>query len=95
MVIKVMEEIGIDISHQTSKSIDDELLKKMDIVITLCDNAAESCPWIPPEIKRLHWSLKDPANAEGTEVEVVEEFRKSRNEIEQRVKKLVEELRNG
>jgi arsenate reductase len=92
---KVMEEIGIDISHQMSKAIDDELLKTMDIVITLCDNAAESCPWTPPEIKRLHWSMKDPATAEGTEEEVLNEFRKARNEIEQRVKNLVEEVRNG
>jgi arsenate reductase len=92
---KVMEEIGIDISHQTSKAIEDELLKTMDIVITLCDNAAESCPWTPPEIKRLHWSMKDPATAEGTEEEVLDEFRKARNEIAQRIKKLVEEMQNG
>ncbi len=95
MAEKVMEEIGIDISHQTSKAIDDELLKTMDIVITLCDNAAESCPWTPPEIKRLHWSTKDPAKAQGAEEEVLDEFRKTRNEIEQRVKNLVEEVRNG
>jgi len=92
---RVMEEIGIDISHHTSKAIDDELLKTMDIVITLCDNAAESCPWTPPEIKRLHWSMKDPAKAQGTEEEVLDEFRKARNEIEQRVKNLIEEVRNG
>ena len=92
---KVMEEIGVDISHQTSKAIDDELLKTMDVVVTLCDNAAESCPWTPPEIRRLHWSLKDPAKAEGTEEEVLDEFRRARDEIEQRVKNLVEEVRNG
>jgi arsenate reductase len=67
----------------------------MDIIITLCDNAAESCPWTPPEIKRLHWSMKDPAKAEGTEEEIINEFRKARDEIEQRVKNLVEEVRNG
>ena len=69
-VEKVMEEIGLDISKQTSKAIDEKLLKQMDIVITLCDNAAESCPWTPPEIKRIHWSLKDPAKATGTEKEM-------------------------
>ncbi len=92
---KVMKEIGIDISKQTSKATDEKLLKQMDIVITLCDDAAESCPWTPPEIKRLHWSMKDPAKAQGTEEEVLDEFRKARNEIEQRVINLVEEVRNG
>ncbi len=58
-----MKEVGIDISNQQSKSIDMDLLKKMDIIITLCDDAAESCPWTPPEIKRIHWSLKDPPKA--------------------------------
>jgi arsenate reductase len=59
---QVMKELGIDISHQTSKPIDEELLKTMDIVITLCDDAAESCPWTPPKIRRLHWSIKDLPN---------------------------------
>ena len=92
---RVMEEIGIDISKQTSKAIDEKLLKQMDIVITLCDNAAESCPWTPPEIKRIHWSLEDPAKATGSEEEVMNEFRRIRDEIEQRVKNLVEEVRKG
>jgi len=95
IAIKVMEEIGIDISDQTSKAIDDELLKGMDIVITLCDNAAESCPWTPPGIKRIHWSLEDPAKAEGSEGEVLNKFRKTRDEIEQRIKSLIEEIRNA
>jgi arsenate reductase len=93
--VKVMSEIGIDISQQKSKPIDGELLRTMDIIITLCDNAAESCPWTPPEIKRIHWSLEDPAKATGTEEEVMNEFRRVRDEIEQRVKNLVEEVRNG
>ncbi len=91
---QVMNEIGIDISHQTSKSIDEQLLKKMDIIITLCDNAAESCPWTPPEIKRIHWSLKDPAKATGTEKEVMNEFRIVRDEIEKRVKDFIKEVRH-
>ena len=92
---QVMKEIGIDISHQTSKAIDEELMKTMDVIITLCDNAAESCPSTPPEIKRLHWSLQDPAKAQGTEEEVLNEFRRVRDEIEQRVKTFIEEVRNG
>jgi arsenate reductase len=57
----------------------------MDIIITLCDHASESCPWTPPEIRRLHWSLPDPAKAEGTEEEIVHEFRKGRDEIRERI----------
>jgi arsenate reductase len=83
--IKVMKEIGIDISHQQSKSIDEELLKKMDIIVTLCDNAAESCPWTPPGIKRIHWSLRDPDAAKGTEDEILNEFRRVRDEIKEKV----------
>ncbi len=91
---QVMKEIGIDISHQLSKSIDEQLLKKMDIIITLCDNAAEACPWTPPEIKRIHWSLEDPAKARGTEEEVMNEFRIVRDEIEKRVKNFIKEVRH-
>jgi len=93
--VAVMKETGLDISKQASKLINDELLKNMDIVITLCDNAAESCPWSPPSIKRLHWPLEDPAKATGTEAEIMNAFRKARDEIEQRVRKFIEETRNG
>ena len=89
--IAVMKEIGIDISSQQSKSIDPELLQQMDIIITLCDNAAESCPLTPPNIKRLHWSLKDPAKAIGTEEEIMNEFRRVRDEITERIKLFLEE----
>jgi len=89
--ITVMKEIGIDISTQHSKSIDPELLQQMDVIITLCDDAAESCPLTPPNIKRLHWSLKDPAKAKGTEEEIMNEFRKVRDEITERIKIFLEE----
>lgn len=95
LAVKVMKEVGIDISNQQSKSIDMDLLKKMDVIITLCDDAAESCPWTPPEIKRIHWPLKDPAKAMGTEEEIMNVFRSVRDEIEKRVKDLIKELQNG
>jgi arsenate reductase len=95
LAVRVMGEIGIDISQQESKPIDEELLKTMDMIITLCDNAAESCPLTPPEIRRLHWSLKDPAKAQGTGEEVMEEFRRVRDEIRRRVKTLIDEVRHG
>lgn len=87
--VKVMKEIGIDISQQKSKPIDEALLNKMDMIITLCDNASEACPWTPPEIKRLHWSLKDPAKAEGSEEEIMQEFRKVRDEVKDRIVNLL------
>lgn len=83
--VRVMNEIGIDISQHKSKPIDEALLKEMNVIITLCDNAAESCPLTPPGIKRLHWSLKDPAKAEGTEDEIMEEFRRVRDEIKEKI----------
>jgi len=90
--VRVMKEIGIDISHQQSKSIDKELLKKMDVIITLCDNAAQSCPWTPPDIKLIHWPLDDPAKATGSEEEILNEFRRVRDEIKERIKSFVEKV---
>ncbi len=93
--VAVMKEIGIDISNQTSKSVDEELLKKMDVIITLCDNAAEACPWTPPGITRIHWPLQDPAKAEGTEEEILNEFRRIRNEIKERLLDFIKEVQHG
>ena len=93
--VRVMKETGIDISHQQSKSIDQELLKTMDIIITLCDNAAQSCPWTPPDIKLIHWPLDDPAKAVGSEEEVMNEFRRVRDEIKERIKSFIKDIENG
>jgi arsenate reductase len=90
--IVVMKEIGIDISKQKSKEINEELLKKMDIVVTLCGNAEATCPWTPPHIKRIHWPIKDPVGSTGTEEEIMNEFRRARDEIKEKVKKLIEEI---
>ena len=90
--IAVMQEIGIDISRQKSKEIDEKLLREMDIVVTLCGNAEETCPWTPPQIQRIHWPIKDPVGTIGTEVEIMKEFRRARDEIKERVKKLIEEI---
>lgn len=83
--IAVMKELGTDISNQRSGEIDEVLLRKMDIVITLCGNAEESCPWTPPEIKRIHWPIKDPVGTVGAEEEIMKEFRRARDEIKERV----------
>ncbi|MEW6675578.1 MAG: arsenate reductase ArsC [Nitrospirota bacterium] len=90
--IAVMEEIGIDISEQKSKSIDLYLLGQMDIIITLCENAEVACPTTPPGIKRIHWPIKDPVGTIGTEEDIMREFRRARDEIKEKVQKLIEEI---
>lgn len=88
--VAVMREKGIDISGQRSKVFDEELARQMDVVITVCGNADERCPILPPEVKRLHWPLEDPAAAKGTELEVLAEFRKIRDQIEKHVRALAQ-----
>ena len=90
--IAVMKEIGIDISNQKSKVIDEDLVRKMDFVVTLCGFAEVLCPWTPPQIKRIHWAIKDPVGTTGTEEGIMNEFRRARDEIKEKVKKLIEEI---
>lgn len=93
--IAVMKEIGIDISNQRSKEIDEDLLRKMDIVITLCGNAEEYCPRTPPEISRVHWPIKDPVGTIGTEEKIMNEFRRARDEINARMLKFLKEIKDA
>lgn len=90
--ITVMEELGIDISMQKSKTIDTGLLNKMDVIITLCGNAEASCPATPPHIKRLHWPIEDPVGRVGTEEKIMQEFRRARDEIKERILNLIKAL---
>ena len=83
--VSVMKEMEIDISGQKSKGIDESLLRKMDIVITLCGNAEESCPWTPPEIRRIHWPIADPVGTIGSEEKIMNEFRRARDEIKEKI----------
>ena len=92
--IAVMQEAGIDISRQRSREIDPALLITMDVVITLCDNAAEACPVTPPAVKRLHWPVKDPVGAAGTNEEIMKEFRRARDEIREKIERFVRSLQN-
>lgn len=93
--VSVMKEKGIDISAQRSNEIDEKLLQEMDTIVTLCDNAEQSCPVTPPDIKRIHWPIKDPVGTIGTEEEIMREFRRARDEIEEKVRSLTEDLRAG
>ena len=81
VAIKVMQEVGIDISHQKSKNISEIPLYKINIVITLCGDAAENCPIFPGKVERIHWEIEDPAKAQGSEEEVVKVFRRVRDKI--------------
>ena len=81
MAVKVMQEVGIDISQQRSKNISEIPLDKIDIVITLCGDAAERCPIFPGKVKRIHWELEDPAKAQGSQEEIIKIFRKVREII--------------
>ena len=79
--ITVLDEIGIDISSHTSKHMNDFLDQDIHTVITVCGNADQECPTYPGQFYRHHWGFEDPAHAEGSEDEVMEVFRKVRNEI--------------
>lgn len=81
LAISVMEEEGIDISGQTSKTIDEYMDITFDYVITVCDNANERCPVYPFPTKRIHHAFPDPAKAKGTDEEILNEFRKVRGLI--------------
>ncbi len=86
--IKVMAEAGIDISSHYSKSIDDLAGIDFDYVITLCDKAKESCPVFPGKVKLIHHNFDDPTMATGPEKEIVNEFRRVRDEIKTFVENL-------
>jgi arsenate reductase (thioredoxin) len=81
--IKVMQEIGIDISAHHSKHMDEFLNQNIETVITVCGNADQACPIFPGQANRHHWPFVDPAHAKGTEEEVLNVFRQVRDQIKQ------------
>jgi len=87
--VRVMQEKRLDISGQQSKAFNWDLARQMDVVVTLCGHANESCPILPPEVMRLHWSLEDPAATTGSDAEVLAKFREIRNQIEGRMRELL------
>jgi arsenate reductase len=89
LAIRVMEEIGIDISQQTSKSMNQFLNEVFDYIITLCDEAAQSCPAFPGQGKRLHWAFEDPAVAIGTIEERSAVFRRVRDQIRTKIEEFL------
>jgi arsenate reductase len=81
MAVRVMAEIGIDLSEHTSKHMNDFLTRKVETVITVCGNADQACPTFPGQLNRHHWPFEDPAHAIGTDDEVLAVFRRVRDEI--------------
>jgi arsenate reductase len=82
MAVAAMAEIGVDISGQRSKSLTEYLGKEhFGCLITVCDHAAANCPMFPGVANRLHWSLVDPAAAEGSDEERMEVFRRVRDRL--------------
>jgi arsenate reductase (thioredoxin) len=92
VAVAVMREKGIDVSHFHSKAFDWDLARQMDVVVTVCGHASASCPVLPPEVKRLHWPLEDPAAMRGSDAEVLAKFREIREQIEARIVGLLQAL---
>ncbi|OGD29239.1 MAG: ArsC family transcriptional regulator [Candidatus Aminicenantes bacterium RBG_13_63_10] len=80
-VVEAMKEIGFDLSRNLSTSVDEFLGKKLDLIVTLCDDARETCPFFPGGLKRDHQGFKDPGSCSGTEDEIRACVRRIRDEI--------------
>ncbi len=81
LAIKVMAEIGLDISHHTSKHLSEFTSQPVETVITVCGHADQACPVFPGQLNRHHWPFEDPAHAPGTDEEKLAVFRRVRDEI--------------
>ena len=85
LAVRAMAESGVDISGQESKTLKRYLGEPFDYVVTVCDQANEACPFFPGAKNRLHWSLEDPSQADGSEEEQLAIFRRVRDEIRERI----------
>ncbi len=90
--VRIMAEIGIDISAQRSKSIDEFRGEKFDYVITVCDQASKACPFFLSEGKQIHKGFDDPAAYKGTEDEMLAIFRRVRDEIKSWIEEVFGEI---
>jgi arsenate reductase len=91
--VAVMKEAGIDISENLPKSVDRFLSDSFDYVITVCDDAKESCPWFTGKVlQRIHIGFEDPANATGTDEEVLTVYREIRDQIREAFNKFYKTL---
>ncbi len=86
--VTAMAEVGVDLSGQCSGDVSEIPVDEIDLVVTLCGDAAETCPAFHGSVRREHWPLADPARAEGDEEEIQRVFREVRDEIRERVRAL-------
>jgi len=93
LAIRVMDDLGIDMSSDRSKSIDDFSNETFDYVITVCDHASQNCPTFPGTPTRLHWPTDDPFDAKGDEGAQLAEYRRVRDELRQRIEAFLAEIR--
>ena len=87
LAIRAMAELGIDIAHQESNTLDRYLGQPFDAVITVCDQSNEACPDFPGAKAGLHWSFPDPSRATGTEEEQLAVYRRVRDAIRARIER--------
>ena len=87
LAIRAMAELGIDISGQESKTLDRYWGQPFDILLTVCDQANEACPFFPGARARWHWSFPDPAQASGSEEEQLVVYRQVRDAIRERIER--------
>lgn len=90
--ITVMQEDGIDIAHHTSNLVDEYADIAFDHVITVCDNAREACPFFPARVRQHHQDFADPAKASGTEQEIMDAFRDTRDAIKRYCERFIADL---
>jgi arsenate reductase len=87
--ISVMREAGIDISDQESEILDPALLNSLDLLVTVCGHADEFCPVVPASCKKEHWPFDDPARSTGSEEEVMDDFRRVRDQIRGKIEQFI------
>ena len=94
LAVKVMAEKGIDISGQKSKSVKKFLNRSFDYIITVCDNARQSCPLFPGKAQYIHWNIEDPALTEGKTENKLKKFREVRDIIERNILDFIKEVKD-
>jgi arsenate reductase len=91
MAVRIMAEDGVDISSHTSNNVNEYTVIDFDVVITVCDNAKERCPFFPSKAVKLHRNFSDPAKAVGSNADVMASFRAVRKEIKEYCEAVVKE----
>ena len=89
LAILVMQELGVDISGQSSDLVDDYLEAGIDIVITVCDYADQICPTFPGKVERIHWSIDDPFHGWTVEERFIPRYRTTRDDLRSRIEEFI------